>query len=243
MKLIVRPNVFSAIPGLRVLVLSVTMPNDVPEERVLARNEAIRSRWTAAWSRVADAPRNGPHPHIATFRTALKAAGIKVSSYPPAIESLTKRIKPGTSPFSVNPLVDLYNSMCLENFLPAGAFDLDRVAAASNGGDILLRRSEVGDTFLALDDAETKDMAPGELAYFTGSVGLTRHFIWRQARQGLVHESSRRIVVVSEFVRGIDEQSCKEMERALVSAFRDICGADVRTGMLTTESNEEQVLV
>ena len=53
------------------------------------------------------------------------------------------------------------------------------------GNDNNLEQSSItrpGDEFTALDAGEAEVVAPGEVAYASGNVILTRHFIWRQAR-------------------------------------------------------------
>ena len=50
------------------------------------------------------------------------------------------------------------------------------------GNDNNLEQSSLtrpGDEFTALDAGEAEVVAPGEVAYASGNVILTRHFIWR----------------------------------------------------------------
>jgi len=180
MKLTVFPEIWSLFPNLRILILVASLPpTDIP-----TRNAKITGRWQTAWKNLAEStPKPAAHPHVTAFKTALKGAGIKVSSYPPAIEALAKRVKGPTPAFSVNPFVDFYNSICLTHVLPSGAFDLDEIAQAGHDHDIVLRKSKEGDTFQALDDTEGKPLPEGEIGYFADTVGLSRHFIWRQSKQ------------------------------------------------------------
>ena len=89
--------------------------------------------------------------------------------------------------------MDFYNAISLNHLVAAGAFDLDPLE-----GDIKLRLTCEGDQFTALDQDEAILVDPGEVAYASGSTILTRHFMWRQARTGLVHQHSTRIFLVSE---------------------------------------------
>lgn len=114
MKLIVAPEIFSLFPNLRILVLVASLPA-LDAAQTAARDALIRSRWRSAWSRLASTEKPASHPNVKAFKDAMKGAGIKVSSFPPAIESLVKRVKPGSKPFEVNFLVDFYNANSLDN--------------------------------------------------------------------------------------------------------------------------------
>lgn len=49
-----------------------------------------------------------------------------------------------------------------------------------------LRLTRRGDTFQALDKNEPVAVPDGEVAYVTGRTVLTRHFVWRQSRAGII---------------------------------------------------------
>jgi DNA/RNA-binding domain of Phe-tRNA-synthetase-like protein len=105
----------------------------------------------------------------------------------------------GGEPLRIHPLVDLYHAVSLRNLTPAGAFDLGGL-----NGDVELRRTRDGDTFTALDAHEAEPVPPGEIAYADGSTVLTRHLVWRQAREGLVREGTRDAMVLSEVLGELD---------------------------------------
>ena len=53
--------------------------------------------------------------------------------------------------------------------------------------DVLeLKLTRRGDTFQALDKSEPVAVPNGEMAYVTGQTVLTRHFVWRQSRAGII---------------------------------------------------------
>jgi DNA/RNA-binding domain of Phe-tRNA-synthetase-like protein len=61
---------------------------------------------------------------------------------------------------------------------------------------------------------------PGEVAYADGPTILTRHFVWRQARTGLITPSTRSVFLVSEVLGDVGD---------VAEAVLD----DLRTGLRT----------
>ena len=96
--------------------------------------------------------------------------------------------------------------------MPAGGFDLAQVE-----GPLELRLSRPGDQFLALDADEPLDVPPGEVSYAAGQTILTRHFVWRQARAGLIGPATREVFLVSEVLGEVG----REVAEAVLAAFRD----------------------
>lgn len=89
------------------------------------------------------------------------------------------------APLSPNPLVDFYNLVSLTHVVPTGGFDLAEV-----GSELRLRLTRDGDLFTALDEPAPLEVGAGEVAYAAGTTVLTRHFVWRQARTGLINSDN-----------------------------------------------------
>ncbi|MBQ6685529.1 MAG: hypothetical protein IJM99_05400, partial [Firmicutes bacterium] len=66
-----------------------------------------------------------------------------------SIEALLKRVEKGNEVGTINPLVDIYNTISLRYGLPCGGEDIDTFV-----GDLRLTISEGGENFLALGDEE-----------------------------------------------------------------------------------------
>ncbi len=125
--------------------------------------------------------------------------GVSPKDFPSSIEAILRRALKGGEPFAINPLVDFYNTVSLAHTVPVGGFDLDQLV-----GPLELRLTRVGDRFEAMDGAAPLMVPPGEVAYVDGRTVLTRHFVWRQARAGLIIPSTRSVFLVSEVPGEVD---------------------------------------
>ena len=208
MKFDVDPKIFSFFPGMHLVVA-------IPETLTNSDSEGLVSTyWNQAWLAAGnlDLPNAQSHPHVRQFREQFQGIGVSHKKFPTSIEALLRRALKGGDRFSINPLVDFYNAISLNHVVAAGAFDLDPLE-----GDIKLRLTSEGDQFTALDQGEAIIVDPGEVAYASGSTILTRHFMWRQARTGLVGLKSSKIFLISE-VPGI---AGKEIAIRLENDFRE----------------------
>ncbi|MFI5274174.1 MAG: B3/4 domain-containing protein [Ktedonobacterales bacterium] len=198
MEFVVAPDVFARFPGLRVVVaVAAGLDNAVPRP-------VIEREWRAAWeaAAVAAAPYGNAqsHPRVAPWRERFTAMGVSGKQFPSSIEALLRRALKGGEPFRINPLVDWYNAISLRHTVPAGAFDLAAIA-----GPLELRVTRASDMFTALDSAEPEAIPPGELAYADGAAILTRHFVWRQAKTGLVSATTRDLILLSEVLGAVGQ--------------------------------------
>lgn len=101
------------------------------------------------------------HPHVASWREAYRAFGVKVKQYPSSIENLLKRVMKGEELRHINPLVDLYNVVSLQHLIPVGGEDIDALL----GGLWLRIAGENESAVYLLGDKEAKPPKPGEVIY------------------------------------------------------------------------------
>lgn len=191
MQFTVHREVFARFPGMRIAVAVMDgLDNATPRPPV----EAIwRETWATAASQAAPYGNAQSHPRVKPWRERFQAMGISGKEFPSSIEALLRRALKGGEPFTINPLVDWYNMLSLRHTVPAGAFDLDQLH-----GSVALRPTEDGDTFLALGADLGVDVPAREIAYADGHTILTRHFVWRQSRAGLIAPDTTHVLLVSE---------------------------------------------
>jgi DNA/RNA-binding domain of Phe-tRNA-synthetase-like protein len=187
-------DVLERFPGMRVIVVVARgIDGTVPRP-------AVDRRLTEAWAtsaRTVEPYGNAQsHPNVAPWRARLKGAGANPHDFPSSVEALLRRAAKGGEPPRINPLVDFYNALSLSLVVPVGGFDL----GALGGGDIDVRRTVEGDTFLALDADEPAPVPAGEVAYVQGSTVLTRHLVWRQSKPGLIRHTTTDVVLLCEIL-------------------------------------------
>jgi DNA/RNA-binding domain of Phe-tRNA-synthetase-like protein len=157
--------------------------------------------------------------------------GVSGKEFPSSIEALLRRAMRGGEPFRINPLVDLYNAVSLRHVVPAGGFDLDQL-----GGPLALRLTRAGDHFTALDADAPLPVPAGEVAYADGQTVLTRHFVWRQARVGLITPATRAVVLLSEIPGEVGADVARQVLADLAAGLQSPIAAFVGalSGLLYT---------
>jgi DNA/RNA-binding domain of Phe-tRNA-synthetase-like protein len=215
----VAPEAFRAFPGIR---LAVVVARGIDNRRP---RPDVADRWRRAWVRSADlvAPHGNPqsHPRVAPWRVRLRAVGAHHRDHPASIEALLRRAAKGGEPFSIDPLVDLYNAISLEHVMPAGGFDLAAVR-----GPIELRATRPGDRFHGLDEPTPTEVPPGELAYCDGSTVLTRHVVWKQGREGLISGATTDVFLVSEALGELEVDAAEAVLADLTDGLRSAFGVE-----------------
>ena len=209
MQFLVEPAIFERFPG---LMLPVAVADGIENQ---AERPVIAARWREVWAEAGqEAKPYGnaqSHPRVRPWRERFTAMGVSGKEFPSSAEALLRRALKGGEPFSINPLVDWYNTISLRYSVPAGGFDLAQLE-----GPLELRLSRPGDQFLALDAEEPLEVPQGEVSYAAGQTILTRHFVWRQAREGLIGPDTRQVFLVSEVLGEVG----REVAEAVVEEFR-----------------------
>jgi DNA/RNA-binding domain of Phe-tRNA-synthetase-like protein len=216
MAFVAHAEIFARFPGLR---LAGAVARDV---EIGQANPAISEAWRTAWAQAAEGSAYGnaqSHPRVRPWRERFTAMGVSGKQFPSSVEALLRRALKGGEPFSINPLVDFYNAISLTYTVPAGAFDL-----AAISGPLELRLTRVGDHFTALDEDGATEVPAGEVAYADGAEVLTRHFVWRQARVGLVTPATRALFLISEVLGEVGAQVAEAVARAFETGLQRFFG-------------------
>jgi DNA/RNA-binding domain of Phe-tRNA-synthetase-like protein len=175
-----------------------------------------------------------PPPAVAPWREAYGRFGVKPSRYRSSIEGLLRSAAAG-GPRSINPLVDLYNTISLRHLLPCGGEDLDAVA-----GDLRLTVATGGEAFVPLGSTEESPPGPGEVVYADDAGIVCRAWNWREAERTKLTPATTRAVLVIEALppRTADElrAACEELAAAVADHLGARCRVDLlgATGVLET---------
>jgi len=125
---------------------------------------------------------------IIPYREAFNKLNLNPNKFMSSVEAMVKRVSKGNVLPSINPVVDLVNSISLKYILPMGAHDLDALV-----GEIALRFSRKGDAFTPLGEEVVEVLDSGELVYADSKRIRTRRWIWRQSNIGKIDENSKNI--------------------------------------------------
>lgn len=221
----VSSEVFELFPGLK---LPFAVAHGIEAD---AEHPGVRELWRRAWaeaSREASSYGNAQsHPRVAAWCEAMGAVGVSGRKFPSSAESLLRRALKGGEPVSVNPLVDFYNAVSLRHVVPAGGFDLGPLEAP-----LELRLTRSGDTFHALDGSSPESVEAGEVAYASGDEVLTRHFVWKQSRGGLLDGSTRSAFFVAEVLGAVDGGVAERVLDGFRGGLTEHFGVEPRTFLL-----------
>ncbi|WP_448090687.1 B3/B4 domain-containing protein [Pseudomonas azerbaijanoccidentalis] len=228
----VADEVFDRVPDLR-LILFVARGISLNATSA----QAIDEFWNAAWTRVhEDGVRPADHPNIQSYRRALKAAGIKIQDFPPAVEAIYRRACKSPTAFSVSSIVNFYNACSLTESMPIAGFDIGFL------GDNLLLGTFTGEEAfhgIGRDGAET--VSPGEIGYLSSDRPLSRQFMWRQSRDAALGEGTTDLLLITEAVEGIDADNVARMSSVVSEGISRWFG--VKPIMVTIDSGHKSVTV
>jgi len=180
-RFVVEPPFWSLFPEARIGIIVVHGVDNT--RRADACAALLREAMEAAASRVGEADM-ATYPAVAPWREAYPAFGIKPAKQRSSIENLLRSAVAGNLR-SINPLVDLYNTVSLRHLLPCGGEDLHAVA-----GDIRLTRAVGGEDFVPLGSTEPQPPQPGEVIYRDDRGVICRAWNWREAERTKLTEQT-----------------------------------------------------
>ncbi|MEV6394795.1 phenylalanine--tRNA ligase beta subunit-related protein [Streptomyces sp. NPDC051907] len=204
-------------------------PSDEISERLLADAERV------ARERFADTPLED-HPHIAAWREAFKAAGMKPQRTRPSADALLRRLGDGLP--RINRLTDIYNAVSIAHVVPLGGEDLDHYQ-----GPARLVRATGEETFdtTAKGEAVVESPDAGEVVW-RDDLGVTcRRWNWRQCTRTQLTEKTTRALFILDGLGAMDDAALERAGAALVAGFRE-ASPEVRTAVrLVTSTSSEPV--
>lgn len=177
------------------------------------------------------------HPHIAPWREAYRRFGAKPKDHPSSIENLVRRVLKGQSLPSINPLVDLYNTVSLRHLVPAGGEDLDRIV-----GDVLLTIATDREAPVRLlGEAEERAPHPGEVLYKDDAGAICRRWNWKEADRTKLMPETRNAVLVIEGLPPVGRDLVERAMEDLARSIRDHCGGQVGTAIVDRGRREAEI--
>jgi DNA/RNA-binding domain of Phe-tRNA-synthetase-like protein len=150
-----------------------------------------------------------------------------------SIEALLKRVHNGNHIGTINPLVDIYNSISLRYALPCGGEDIDKFV-----GDIRLTKAVGNEEFIPLGTEENSPPYEGEIVYKDDKGAICRCWNWREAIRTMLTENTTNAFLCIELV---DETRVVEFENALkdlAKSVEDNLGGTSKISVLDINNRE-----
>ena len=219
-------DVFGLFPNLQIAVMVFKNIDNTDEGRESFLMDAYDSIYEKI--RYLDAL----HPHIEDYSQAMKKIKRKKGSLA-SIEAMAKRIKKGEPMNSVNPVVDLYNSVSLNYLITCGGEDLNQIK-----GDMVLGFANGNEDFIPLGSSENSPPREGELIYRDDIGAVVRSWLWREADRTKITHQSNNILLYMEL---INENRVNEFQAAINKLYQlisDELGGIGTINILTKESPE-----
>ena len=124
-----------------------------------------------------------------------------------SIEALLKRVSTGKELGTINPLVDIYNSISLKYAMPCGGEDMDKFV-----GDIRLTKATGDESFITLGSDKSEPPYEGEIVYKDNEGAICRCWNWRESVRTMLTEDTKNAFLCIELV---DENREKDFKNAL----------------------------
>lgn len=124
-----------------------------------------------------------------------------------SIEALLKRVSTGKVLGTINPLVDIYNSISLKYAMPCGGEDMDKFI-----GDIRLTKATGDESFITLGSDKSEPPYEREIVYKDDEGAICRCWNWRESVRTMLTEDTKNAFLCIELV---DEKREKDFENAL----------------------------
>lgn len=153
-----------------------------------------------------------------------------------SIEALLKRVQNGNHIGTINPLVDIYNSISLKYALPCGGEDIDKFA-----GNIRLTRSNGDEPFIPLGSDENAPPYEGEVIYKDNEGAICRCWNWREAMRTMLTENTVNAFLCIELVDLERYDQFKNALDELSSLVRENLGGTIKTQVLDINYKEMNI--
>lgn len=226
----VEPVFWSLFPQARIgVVVARGLDNRRAADTSAAlQDEAARN----AVARLGNAGEIAAHPAVAPWRAAYRAFGVKPSKFRSSIENLLRAAASGRLG-SVNPLVDLYNTISLTHLLPCGGEDIARLA-----GDLHLTRAAGDEEFVPLGSTQPQPPQPGEVIYRDDAGVICRAWNWREAERTKLTAATTDAFLCIEAVPPITEAAHRDACHALAALVTAHLGGTATVTIVTMPGPE-----
>lgn len=175
------------------------------------------------------------YPAIAPWWDAYRAFGVKPAKFRSSVENLLRSAIAGNVR-SINPLVDLYNTVSLRHLLPCGGENLQMIE-----GDLRLTRAIGDEDFVPLGSGEPQPPQPGEVIYRDDVGAICRCWNWREAERTKLTEATTDAFLCIEAVPPTETATLRAACDALTTLVMTHLGGTATVRILTPEEPDMRV--
>ena len=172
------------------------------------------------------------NPVISVWRDAFQKFKTKKGARA-SIEALLKRIHNGNQIGTINPLVDIYNSISLRYALPCGGEDIDKFE-----GNIRLTKAVGNEEFVPLGSDENAPAYAGEIVYKDDAGAICRCWNWREAKRTMLTEYTKNAFLCVELVDETREADFRSALNELGDLVTKHLGGAASTYILDANNRE-----
>ena len=216
---IISPVVLERFPHYRgIVIYARALQNRASDESSANLLSAAEAHARAAFGE----GKASEHSHIAAWRAAFQAFGVKPNKMLNSAEALISRVLKGGDLPRINWLADVYNAISVRHTLPIGGEDLDRAVGAQR------LEIAVGD-----EDFETmKDGAPnlehpqaGEVVWRDDAGVTCRAWNWRQCVRTRLTENTKNAYFVLDSLSPFSREELKAAAHELEGHLKQLSPA------------------
>lgn len=150
-----------------------------------------------------------------------------------SIEALLKRVHKGDHIGTINPLVDIYNSISLKYALPCGGEDIDTFV-----GNIRLSKADGAEPFITLGTDENAPPYEGEIVYKDDEGAICRCWNWRESVRTMLTENTKNAFLCIELVDDSRMDDFKNALSELANLVEENLGGKYRISILDINNKE-----
>lgn len=172
------------------------------------------------------------NPVIAVWREAFKQFKTKKGARA-SIEALLKRVQNGNQIGTINPLVDIYNSISLRYGLPCGGEDTDKFE-----GDLRLTKAKGTEEFIPLGEEQNSPPYEGEIVYKDDAGAVCRCWNWREALRTILTGDTKNAFLCIELSDGSRLGDLEASLSELADLVAENLGGTVRVQLLDKDHRE-----
>ena len=230
MKFKISEDIFEKFPDLNIGVVVVRGMNNMGKsEEILdlikEKEKGIRDSF--------DVEALSENPKIDAWRKAYSSFGAKPKKYKCSVENLYRMILEGMDLRHINKVVDIYNYISINNLVPVGGDDIDKI-----DGDIILKLAKGDESFFKLNSDEVDNPKEGEVVYVDDKEVLCRRWNWRECDKSKMTEDTRNVALVVEGIFPMTKEEVKKTIEELGGLVTRICGGEIESSILDSSNPE-----